>query len=178
MEKLVFRLEEIPPDGLEFDLAPDPRLYGIEEVSVARPPGISGWVRIVKDKREVEVTGEVRAELELPCDRCLAQARAPVSGEFSYRLVPRYKAPRDEDVELEEGDMEVEFYDGDEVDVRRIIAEQVYLLVPVRVLCRPDCRGLCPTCGQDLNLKDCGHPRDAGDGRWEALKGLKGENGT
>jgi uncharacterized protein len=173
MEKLVYKLDEIPPEGLEFELAPDPALYGIDAVKVLLPPGVSGWIRILKERRELAVSGEVRAVLESPCSRCLAPSACSVAGEFSFRMIPEGKGPDAEETELTSGELEVEFYVGDEVDVRRIIAEQVYLNVPLSILCRPECRGLCPQCGQDLNAADCGHRAQSMDPRWNALQELK-----
>jgi uncharacterized protein len=57
--------------------------------------------------------------------------------------------------ELDEVDAEP--FDGKTIDLDQIVREQVLLALPVTVLCREDCKGLCTTCGQDLNEKDCGH---------------------
>jgi uncharacterized protein len=157
MERLLFRLDEIPPEGMEFDLAPDPAIYRIGDVDIINPPGMSGWVRVDRDGRDLEISGLIRAQVELPCDRCLAPARHPVEGEFRFRLVPRTEMPGGEDTELFHDELEIEFYDGQQVDVRRIIEEQVYLNLPMRSICAEDCRGLCPVCGQDLNQGGCGH---------------------
>lgn len=173
MEKLVFSMEEIPPEGLEFELAADPGIYGLEQVKVLDPPGVSGRVKIRKEGRDLLVNGEIRAVLALTCDRCLGDAALPVCGEFGYRMVPASSMPRAEELELKQGELEVEFFPGDQVDVRAIVAEQIYLNVPQKVLCKRDCLGLCPVCGQDLNVKDCGHRPPGGDARWSALGKLK-----
>lgn len=173
MEKLVFKLDEIPPEGLEFELASDPSTYGIDQAKVQYPPGLSGWIRIVKDRSELRVSGEVAATVESICHRCLTTTSCRVAGEFSFLMMPERKGPTAEEMELTTGELEVEYFPGDEVDVRRIIAEQIYLNLPMRVLCRPDCRGLCSRCGQDLNTRECGHHAVETDPRWETLKGLK-----
>jgi len=51
--------------------------------------------------------------------------------------------------------------------------EQFYLALPMKPLCREDCKGLCPRCGEDLNVKGCGCVIETADPRWEALKTLK-----
>lgn len=170
MEKLVFKIDEISPEGIELELDPDPSIYGIEEIKVLYPPGLSGWIRINKEGREIVVSGEIRAGVQLSCNRCLGPASSSIEGGFSFRMVPQKEVSSSEEIELHEEEMEVEFFSGNEVDVRRIIAEQVYLNVPIKVVCRKDCRGLCSQCGRDLNKGDCGHRQDKADSRWEILR--------
>jgi uncharacterized protein len=173
MERLVFRIDEIPPEGIEFELLPDPALYGIEAEKVLFPPGVRGNVRIDRERRDIIVTGRVEASLGVTCGRCLGPATVATGGDFDYRLVPLAKAPVAEETELTPGELEMDFLEGDSVDIRRIIAEQIYLNVPLKVVCREECLGLCPKCGQDLNVKDCGHRVETGDARWEVLRKLK-----
>jgi uncharacterized protein len=173
MDKWVFRGEEIPPEGLKLELDPDPSIYMVEEVDVKMPPGLSGWISLNRQKDEIVVQGDISAVLQLSCSRCLNAAENPVSGDFYLRLVPGSSATEAEEIELKESELEVEFFTGGEIDLRRIISEQVYLNVPIKPLCREDCRGLCPLCGQDLNKEDCGHRPERTDPRWEVLKELK-----
>jgi uncharacterized protein len=170
MERLVFSLDEIPPDGLSLRLAPDPAIYGIGQVEVANPPGLFGWLKVVRDRRDLMVSGRVEAKLRLECTRCLGPAEVPVSSDFEFRMVPRSAMAGQEEMELVEGDLEIEFFDGEEVDLGHIVAEQVYLTIPMRVLCSGECRGLCPACGQDRNTVECGHGDNPADPRWSALK--------
>lgn len=176
MEKLVFKIDEISEEGLELELLPDPSLYGISDVAVVNPPGLSGWIRIARDRSDLMVKGEVCAVIEIPCNRCLGPVVTSVGGEFFFRMVQRKGVPEKEEIELDEGELDVEFLEGDEVDIRRIIAEQIYLNVPMRVTCQSDCRGLCSTCGANLNNGDCGHGGEKTDPRWDALKKIKSNN--
>ncbi len=173
MERLVFNLEEIPPEGLTFQLDTDPSTYLIEGVAVKNPPGLSGWLGLRKRGSEIEVEGEIGAVLKVQCGRCLAVTECPTGGKFFTRMVPPREDAPQEEMELQRGELDVEFLEGHEIDVRRIIAEQVYLNVPIKPLCGKDCRGLCSRCGQDLNQGDCGHDEKPADPRWDALKTLK-----
>jgi uncharacterized protein len=83
--------------------------------------------------------------------------------------------PRDE-VALEQ-DGSVHYHDGSELDLAAPIREAIILEVPQLILCRPDCRGLCPTCGTDRNEATCSCAPEGGDPRWEALKRLRGSSG-
>lgn len=170
MERLVFTLDEIPPKGLSFQLAPDPKIYGIDQMEVINPPGVTGWVKVVPEGRDLLVSGSVEALLRLECTRCLGPAEVPVKTDFDFRMVPRSAMNGLEEVELGQGDLEVEFFDGDEFDVGHVVAEQICLAMPMRALCRQECRGLCPACGQDRNTVACGHDDEPVDPRWAALR--------
>jgi uncharacterized protein len=119
-------------------------------------------------------TGELRADGEVLCSRCLAPVPWTTADELVVEL--RHPEPEHDDpdeVELGEGDLEVIFLDGDELDLADLAAEQVVLGLPMRTLCRADCAGLCPTCGANLNHDpDCGCQPET-DPRWEALRALK-----
>ncbi len=131
------------------------------------------------------VRGGIAAVLRIPCGRCLAPTlhprRATVT-ELHRRLV-RGPRGRGRDRAAEEPDDDVDgaadeeyaLVDGDAaLDLDRMVRDALLLDVPVRVLCRPDCAGLCPTCGADRNTEPCAHGAvPAGDPRWAALEGLR-----
>jgi uncharacterized protein len=82
------------------------------------------------------------------------------------------QAPSAASFELDEIDAEP--FDGKTIDLDPVIREQVLLALPVTVLCREECRGLCATCGQDLNEQDCGHAEENEiDVRFAKLKDIK-----
>lgn len=111
----------------------------------------------------------------LACDRCLAPIEEPVAAELDLMIEttppPRHQA--EEEVELGEDDLGVLHVEGDVLDTKPLIAEQVQLNIPMKPLCRPDCQGLCPRCGADLNQSPCGCEEPQGDPRWAALSALK-----
>ena len=75
--------------------------------------------------------------------------------------------------ELTEAEMSVSVFDGKAIDVDEIVKEQILLAVPTRMLCREDCKGICPECGIDKNTGECQCVTDDIDPRWAALKNLK-----
>jgi uncharacterized protein len=150
----------------------------------------------------VFVRGGFKAELTCPCKRCTTPVPVPVDVDFSLRMVPEPTAPRsDEPVDpaaarakkkpsrssrkeddgeaqvaasFELDEIDAEPFDGKTIDLDPVVREQVLLALPVSVLCREDCKGLCPTCGQDLNEKDCGHGKvKEVDARLAKLKDIK-----
>ena len=93
------------------------------------------------------------------------------AAEMAYQ---RMKAQTEEDdIELAEEDLDVDFIRGDEIDLDEIIHEQVHLTIPMKSLCREDCLGLCPECGRNLNAGDCPCDRDQGHAAFLKLKNLK-----
>ena len=101
-----------------------------------------------------------------PCMRCLAPASAAV--EVEAREYQATDAGADEELLSEY------VVDG-ELDVGSWARDQVALSLPDQILCRPDCAGLCPVCGKDLNLEPHVHEDAAVDPRWAALEALRGD---
>jgi uncharacterized protein len=103
------------------------------------------------------------------CSRCLEEAELPVNVPFRYTLMPAVEDNREE-VELTEEDLEYGVYDGETIDCDPLIYEQIVLQIPMKVLCRDDCRGLCPQCGANLNTGVCSCTEKAVDERLAVLK--------
>jgi uncharacterized protein len=102
-----------------------------------------------------------------PCHRCLETAEVPVAID-----VREYQA--DEPEQGAEDEEVCEYLEGDSLDVATWAADAIVLALPHRILCRADCRGLCPSCGADLNEGPCQCPPPEGDERWGPLRGLGG----
>lgn len=124
----------------------------------------------------VEVSGEVRTRLGLPCSRCLREVEHTLVAPFELTFQRR----RDEvvkpeaEVELNPEDLGLIEFDGEKIDLSVAIEEQVLLALPLQPLCSSDCRGLCPHCGADLNNNPCSCADDVmTDSRFAALKKLK-----
>ena len=112
--------------------------------------------------------GTIEGDVELECRRCLGEASGHVS-EDAHLIFAEAGAEGVED------DPDVYIIDdrASELDLRPAIREQWLLNVPGYALCRDDCKGLCPTCGAELNLGDCGCVSTSADPRWGALHKLR-----
>ena len=106
------------------------------------------------------VSGEVRATRAFVCDRCLAATEAQ----------ERY--PFEENFHRGSGADDEEGFGEGGIDLVPLAHDAVLTALPIRNLCRPDCKGLCPKCGADLNQDDCGCDREVVDPRLEVLKDL------
>jgi len=125
---------------------------------------------IQKDKEKFRLVGTVRTELEQPCSRCLEPFRMPVDASFDLRFLPASEMAADDEREVQDDDLDTSYYRDDQIDVNELLREQFYLALPMKPLCRDDCKGLCPYCGTNLNLEQC-----ECQVRWEdpRLAGLK-----
>ena len=109
---------------------------------------------------------------ELECSRCLVAYPFAHDEEFLLLLRPRTPVAGEE-ISLDREDLDTYYYDDPVVPVAPIIEERIQMAVPMKPLCREDCRGLCPQCGTDRNQSDCTCVTEFSDPRWNALKVLK-----
>ena len=142
-----------------------------ERISLTGPASISGKVRL--SGHEVFVNGHVETRVQVECDRCLQQVELPVNSDFSLEYITGSDYESSQVAELTEAEMSVAVFDGKALDVDEIVKEQVVLAVPTRMLCRQDCKDICPECGVDRNTGECSCVTDDIDPRWAALKNLK-----
>jgi len=140
---------------------------GVEEVKSPSEEVDIGEVRVegvcTNTGDAILVSGTVKAEVRLPCSRCLAPYSITLEREFVEQFV-----------EGEEGGDDFRPFSGDSIEIHDIIEEAVLLGLPMKAVCSPDCRGLCPVCGADLNYESCDCERDDIDPRLAVLAKLKG----
>jgi uncharacterized protein len=127
---------------------------------------------------QILVRGSVHTRVEGECRRCLTGVAIPVTFEPTLVFMSRESdLGGDDEEELEEDDG-LRLYDENalEIDLGEVVREELILAVPAWPLCHPDCRGLCPVCGADLNETTCTCTREEVDSRWAALRALKNED--
>lgn len=126
-----------------------------------------------KDKDKFRLVGTARTELELSCSRCLEPFRLLVDVAFDQRYLPQTDATAEQETEVGEDDLETSFYRDEQIDLNELLREQFYLVLPMKPLCREECKGLCPQCGTDLNTGTCDCAPAWEDPRLAALRELK-----
>ena len=141
-----------------------------DRVSLIAPAAVNGRVRLSGNL--VFVSGHVETRAQVECDRCLKPVELPVKTDFELEYITGSDYESSEAAELTEDDLSVAVFDGEAIDVDEIVKEQILLTVPTRMLCREDCKGICPECGADRNKGDCNCTTDDTDPRWAALKNL------
>jgi uncharacterized protein len=134
------------------------------------PASVTGKVRL--SGNQLFVNGHVDAGAQVECDRCLKPVAIPVTADFTLEYISGSEYEAKQVVELTEAEMSVSVFDGHGLDVDEIVKEQILLAVPTRMLCREDCKGICPECGTDRNTGECNCVTKDIDPRWAALKDL------
>jgi len=155
---LVVTLSEVPPDGLERPLNLSPRILaalvaGAEEEPPDFVTALTGTLRLRIRGARLEVRGSFQVKVTLACDRCLGLASTVLTGEIEEDL------PLAAEAGAEEPEEDALVVTDGRVDLAGLLSESFWLAWPYRFICRPDCAGLCPVCGADLNQGTCGCPR-------------------
>ncbi len=114
--------------------------------------------------------GEMSLKVEIPCDRCLQSVEVPIGVSFAHEIA----APNEENVPSEEE--EQCFMSGYELDVDALMNNEILINMPVKVLCREDCKGICMVCGRNLNEGECGCDTFVPDPRMAAIKDIFNAN--
>jgi len=128
---------------------------------------------IHKDGRKFRLAGTVRTTLETPCGRCLEAFTIPVDAAFDLMFLPHSDASDDGEKQLDDDDVGVSFYTDDQINLGDVMSEQFYLAMPMKPLCRVDCKGLCAICGTNRNVTACECKQEWIDPRLEALRNLR-----
>ncbi len=176
------RIEQIKEEGLALEFEEQSETFPVlsemvKQGECAFIAPIKTAVSATRIDDMIAVKGEVKTLVRLPCGRCLQEYEMPLRSRFELTYVNRIPDVQKDDekneVELSAAQMGLIYFEGEEINLQDGIQEQIILGFPIKALCRKDCKGLCSSCGQDLNKSacDCGH--QPSDPRFAALKNLK-----
>jgi uncharacterized protein len=146
-------------------VVPVPAGLGSGFVEVPEGASLTLDLRLESVTEGVLVSGTVTAPVASECGRCLD----PVSDELALEIVELFAYPNSVTDETAAVD-EVHRLKGDLLDLEPVVHDVVVLGLPMAMLCRPDCGGLCPSCGQRLDDLPAGHGHETLDPRWAALR--------
>ena len=148
-----------------------PEVLGREELVALSPVTWRG--RISWTDPGFYLKAALDAEQTLACDRCLEPFTAPVAEEVELLVLVDEPRPLEGERELKDDELGVLHLDGEVLDTEPLLVEALQLAIPMKPVCRSDCRGLCPLCGADLNGGPCDCRTVTVDPRWAALEKLK-----
>lgn len=125
---------------------------------------LRGEIELVRSDRRLLASGTISTQIHVECARCLEPVALPLTFAFeeAFHLSP---------VDIP-GENIYAVTDDGYLFLTAPLREHIMLHTPLRVLCKPDCRGLCPECGHNLNEGDCGCAREP-DPRWAALRAFR-----
>lgn len=119
------------------------------------------------------IRGELRAVVRVNCVRCLSLCECPLTMKVEEEYATAETAPDVLTIDREEP--ETSAIANYVLDVSELVRQQLAVNLPMAQLCREDCQGFCPECGQNLNLGPCGCSRAPADSRWVKLADLLGQ---
>lgn len=151
-------------------------LAGMQEDQTCRFTGaIIGDFSAFREHNHIRVNGRLSVPVSLSCSRCLVDYESFVDTNFTlfFRKDVSVKYADQDDIELGELDLLSSTYQGDEIDLTHEIEEQVAMEIPLKPLCNDNCKGLCHTCGVDLNVSQCSCNTETTNFKFSALKNFK-----
>jgi uncharacterized protein len=109
---------------------------------------LHGSARFSRTPQGLLLQGEFSLDVELPCVRCLDEFKQSLNVTFTELYVFDQKNISESNLLVPE---------SGQIDLEPLLREYTYLEIPINPICKPDCKGLCPQCGENLNKRDCGH---------------------
>lgn len=172
MNKYLVSINDLPPDGKNFEL--DDQEIWLEplrefkmECRITQPLKIKFFV--MPADAGCIVRGQLNGSVVVPCSRCAEDAKIDMDARFDeYEEIPEQGRGKGRDVE---GHIVFD-RNAPMLNLAEVAWEQFMLAMPPQILCRENCKGLCPQCGANLNLGECGCKTEDGDPRLSALRNL------
>ncbi len=149
------------------EIGPDPNLP-----EVLMPVRVEALV--FKRHSQVLIEGKLETVVKMVCSRCLESAPVNIQGEIRYDFRSlAEETPSLKEEEIKPDELDVEWYEGVDLDLNDPIRQSLILSLPMRPLCSEQCLGLCPNCGSNLNLGKCQCREEDDSNPFRKLKGLK-----
>lgn len=174
---LKVKVDDIPAEGQilvreVFPLEIEGLLNEFEQEAMTLASPIMVRVKLDRTGQRVMVKGPVSTTFRLVCSRCLDEFEQPIA-DILYTVF----SPRNQAVKKDEGtgSIDEEYYDGEEIDIWPVLKDNLLLSLPLKPVCRDDCRGLCAQCGLNLNTGECGCSVSTGHPGMAKLKQLQGK---
>ncbi len=174
-------------EPLEIDetIAPDALDYGPDTRQVS-PLTVKGQADLLIEHRseergassqvnDIRLRTSYNGDFEILCARCVEPVPQTLSGDFDLIFRPAEADSEMGEHAITPDETEIGYYEESGLLLEDVVREQVLLSLPTRTLCKADCKGLCPRCGQNQNLAICSCEQTPSDPRWNALAGLAGK---
>ncbi len=165
-------LKEVTPHGLHISRKVNLTLPpSIEEVEIINPCFVELNVTPIGIK--YRITGSIELKLMLQCSRCLESYPFDLSSDFDLLYVPIEQMPSEVELEMKDKDANIAYYSENKIELSELLQEQILLALPMKPICSQECKGLCPSCGTNLNVSSCNCKAVSIDPRLEKLKQIK-----
>lgn len=179
MHEIWIPLNGVPAGGQEF-IIDDATIWTTPLSEFGIPYKVTtplqGTIMLLPQEDGCLVRGKLTGELVVPCDRCAEDATIAINHTFdsfeAFPVAEDFGTP-DADELMDESIRPAAEGSGFELSISALLWEELLLALPVKPLCSASCKGICPSCGKNLNEEPCTCQHDEGDPRMAALRGLK-----
>ena len=168
-------IKEMELGKVRFDetFAPGQIDFSGETLEQASPLHAAGTAELLAHSDgEIRIRGGYNVEMTAECDRCLGRARYPIDARFDLFYRPASQIAREEEVNIDESEAEIGFYEDGGIELAEILRERILLALPMQRVCSDACQGICAVCGKNRNESPCDCKSAAADDRWGALRNL------
>jgi uncharacterized protein len=131
---------------------------------------VSYELSVKKFEDGIQLSGPVACQLSLTCGRCLEDFQYAVRTDLDIEISRKSSFPEMDELELNSGDLDVYYFDNNEIDLNPLVYEEVLLNIPIKPLCNEDCRGLCDMYGKNRNDEVCAFDKSPETPLGEKLK--------
>ena len=178
-----FTVAELEREAIDFDVSLPPEsvdfLEDLRQVGVLHTAGRADLLREHRGPGEfvddIRVRGSLETRMDSLCARCLEPVTEEIQTGFDLLFRPRDADAEAADRAITTSETEIGYYEGDGLLLEDVLREQILLALPAKMLCKEDCRGLCPDCGRNRNTDPCDCAAAAPDPRWASLQSLRSQ---
>jgi uncharacterized protein len=143
-----------------------------DDAELAHTKPLVGHLSMLRTSRGVLVESDLSGSVTVDCSRCLKGVTTAVTIHLEEEFQPTIDVVKGTFLAVDEDDTALLIDEHHILDIAEVVRQALLLEIPMHVLCQPDCLGLCPTCGQDLNAGPCGCVPPDTDPRWADLSAL------
>lgn len=169
---MIVELGHVEGSSLDFEFQLRPDEIDLEGENIRLTSAVTARGQLTKHIAQADVKGTITGMSEIDCTRCLQPIERELNIPFEVSFVSEEEYANAEEHEVPPSDLATGVFDGERVDLKELVREQIVLEIPEQVFCTEDCKGLCPNCGADRNFVDCKCEDQEIDPRWAALKNI------
>jgi uncharacterized protein len=178
---MFIKVKDLELRRLEFDENFPPGAFElVEDVTQTAPLKAVGRAELVRENRggknivdDIRLVGRFSTQVQILCARCLEPVEDSVAEDFDLIYRPQGVDASGEENAINQAETEIGYYQGEGLLLEDVLKEQVILALPVKQVCDPACKGLCPQCGANLNTGSCNCVSVVSDPRWLALEEIR-----
>lgn len=165
-------INKIPDEGIEVHSCENAETLNILPSDIELKDNIFIDAKITTEGPVLFVDGSIKTTINLICSRCGVDYLYDIDVYFHCHEEPLNQASKEDSIFILKKDLDIDHYEGNEIEINDIFREQLFLAVPMHPLCKEDCRGLCPVCGKNLNTDKCDCHAENIANPFNVIKGL------